>query len=100
MKGGALFFLSFAGEKELMKLLKSRACLRAPDGGNETITDYDGRAREGQAFGQGFDSPQLHKTDSRTAVCFLREWFWNSPEGSDERFFSFSVLSEVSGTGL
>ena len=35
MKGGALFLLSFAEKKEPMKLLKSRACLRAPDRGNE-----------------------------------------------------------------
>ena len=46
----------------MMKLLNSRACLFAIEGGNgvSKITDCNGRCRNGWVFGQGFDSPQVH----------------------------------------
>ena len=46
-----------------MKLLRFKACLLAMSWGNgeSKITDCNGRCRSGWVFGQGFDSPQVHK---------------------------------------
>ena len=60
-----------------MKLLKSAACLLAAQGGNgeSTITDCNGRCRSGWAFGQGFDSPQVHilsNCEKRGNTVFMR----------------------------
>ena len=50
----------------MMKLPNYAACLFAAQRGNmryqvAAITDCNGRCRNGWVFGQGFDSPQVHK---------------------------------------
>ena len=47
----------------MMKLLRFKACLLAMNRGNgeSKITDCNGRCRNGWVFGQGFDSPQVHR---------------------------------------
>ena len=53
-----------------MKLLRFKACLLAMNRGNgeSKITDYNGRCRNGWVFGQGFDSPQVHKKKASAHV--------------------------------
>ena len=53
------------GCRRIMKLLRFKACLLAMNRGNgvSKITDCNGRCRNGWVFGQGFDSPQVHRKE-------------------------------------